>query len=1748
MKTSTLRRVCLPMMAAVAILAMSSTPLMAQGCLQWAPPLLLNSFDSPYSCDARPEYPRAIGMSTFYWNGNPYLIANTGNGLTTWKMSTPLNPTNKSAAAKLTRGFLGDRDLNLMAFSVCDDCRFGVAAFPSSGFWQTNMGATLFDFGTGQSPSIQPGWKQYGPVGNGDGAFTFKQGGQQYLLINDMPGGSLSTASLFLFNGVDSTDLQKIQDVTVLGDPLDVANGVYLPSSTGTFVYVFDTGKDGHIFKVTGSGSSLRLSFLGTVFRAGFTFVHGMFVDTSTMFAASASGDTVTIWDVSIPDQPAVLGSVTPDPGKQVTSVSLAGSLLWVARKGGDDAVWTYDITNPTQPAPLDQQFWDPSHDWNDLASCVVEYDGVFSPDGTVLYSGRYAALQMFDFSQCGSLVPIANMSISPQPAFPGDPVTVTNTSAGGWTRSAIWITDVQGATVAGSTTLSSSTPSFLNYTVAAGVGTGDAYTAHVAVENDDHPYNPAAPGEQLKTAAISIDRAPEATIGVSPDTVLTGESVTLTANAEGHPTSYDWHISPPQDGQPFDRTGQSTQVTLSQSGTWTFDLTVHYQHTATGGGLYQYVAEKQFFVTSVAAAFTVSPSTPLNTQPITLDASPSLPTSGVTLGYEWSVGGATTYNGCPSAKVCVIPGDALNPGQHQITLVVTNLDNGTDQSVALQNVNVADGSVNPDFTWSPTSPEIGESVRFDIGGVFADIQQATWNFGGPGCTGSTQTTVCTPSLFNDCTSMVYKYASGGSKTVTLVVRVADQNFTATPKTIIVQNTGTCSGGSSCSYRLTSISTSFGASGGTGTVSVSTTAGCPWQATKTGSWISFTGSTSGSGSGSIPFSVAANSGSARSGQIAVADQSLAITQAGVGGGADFSLSTTTPKIGELVTLTVVGSSTPDSWNLGGANCDGADPTVSCYFNPNLCKQITWRYQSAGSKTITYTDDANNQVSKTLTVQNTGSCPATCDATSAPPATFSLSTDNALVGEGITFAYTGPVAASSVEGARITDAFAQTLALQVTPNPADPEIGDLVRFDLANLSGSVKDAQWSFGGAGCSGFTETATCTAGLFNDCKAMVYKYASGGDKSVAVTVHWEGGGSASASTTLTVQNTGTCGGGTTCSYAISPLNASYGPEGGSGTVAVNTQEGCTWTAVSNNSSWITVTAGATGSGSGQVGYSVGVNSDAARNGTMKIAGKTFTVNQSADSSQSTDGADAWEWTIKRGSTVVETSESPIFTTAFDEPGSYTVTLQVSNCKGTSTKTVNFVITQINDYVVPAVAHAPGQFDTTWKTDLRLFNPATVKITCTLDFLEEARNNAGVIPGVTFDLQPKGTMVIDDVLTVIPGIPADSSKGALRFGFEGGGGTVPVIMSRTYNDTPNGTYGQYVPAVPVLPGDGGALYLTGMADNDQYRSNLGVANLSGRDIGGLTATVLDAAGNELGSYGIGVPAYSTIQVVNIARAAGVTGGNLDLFSVRLDTNDNDVTAYASVIDNRTGDPVLYTPAVPSGNKVYLLGAAHLKGLNDSLWRSDVTFFNEATTSTEVRVEYFPDEPTVFRSHLTIPLMAGSAQAFGDILASMVSDENTKGYLVLEVTGDNTQPQVAARTYNLAEDGTYGQNVPLFSSDQLIPLGGMGLLPGVSNSAVSTDGFRTNLGLLNTSETDAAQVDVIIYGESGNIVGRIPGYPLEPGQFVQFDVFKAVQLGAFDMDASIEIKVLSGGPVAAYASSIDNRTGDPIFIPALLGR
>jgi hypothetical protein len=83
-------------------------------------------------------------------------------------------------------------------------------------------------------------------------------------------------------------------------------------------------------------------------------------------------------------------------------------------------------------------------------------------------------------------------------------------------------------------------------------------------------------------------------------------------------------------------------------------------------------------------------------------------------------------------------------------------------------------------------------------------------------------------------------------------------------------------------------------------------------------------------------------------------------------------------------------------------------------------------------------------------------------------------------------------------------------------------------------------------------------------------------------------------------------------CSYTLTPTGTTVPASGASLQVNVTASAGCSWTAVSN-ASWITVTAGSSGAGSGVIQFTVAPNTGSStRTGTLLIGGETFTITQS--------------------------------------------------------------------------------------------------------------------------------------------------------------------------------------------------------------------------------------------------------------------------------------------------------------------------------------------------------------------------------------------------------------------------------------------------------------------------------------------------------------------------------------------------------
>jgi hypothetical protein len=121
-----------------------------------------------------------------------------------------------------------------------------------------------------------------------------------------------------------------------------------------------------------------------------------------------------------------------------------------------------------------------------------------------------------------------------------------------------------------------------------------------------------------------------------------------------------------------------------------------------------------------------------------------------------------------------------------------------------------------------------------------------------------------------------------------------------------------------CSYTVTPATQNIAASGGNATVSVTTTNGCGWTAAANQSWVTVTSGATGSGNGTVAYSVAPNTTTAsRTATLTAGGQAVTVTQSA---GCSYSVSPTTVSMagaGGNVTLAITTTS-GCSWTASSA--------------------------------------------------------------------------------------------------------------------------------------------------------------------------------------------------------------------------------------------------------------------------------------------------------------------------------------------------------------------------------------------------------------------------------------------------------------------------------------------------------------------------------------------------------------------------------------------------------------------------------------------------------------------------------------------------------------------------------------------------------------------------------------------------------------------------------------------------------------
>lgn len=225
---------------------------------------------------------------------------------------------------------------------------------------------------------------------------------------------------------------------------------------------------------------------------------------------------------------------------------------------------------------------------------------------------------------------------------------------------------------------------------------------------------------------------------------------------------------------------------------------------------------------------------------------------------------------------------------------------------------------------------------------------------------------------------------------------------------------------------------------------------------------------------------------------------------------------------------------------------------------------------------------------------------------------------------------------------------------------------------------------------------------------------------------------------------------------------------------------------------------------------------------------------------------------------------------------------------------------------VVPTVAHLDGARGSRWRSDLTVANPCPTRTTFSLEFFERG-TPAPAVRSAAFGLDPGVSASYPDLVQQL-------------FEFEGAGilrvvgprDAVLPAQARTYNQTPQGTFGQDVPCIPeeaAIPA-GVTAVLAGLAHSPNlavgFRTNLGLVNVGELPIE-VVVRVFDSRGTALGQMTVPLGARENRQFDRVLAA--FTSGELVDASiwVHSSTPGGRFLALASVIDNVSGDPTLVT-------------------------------------------------------------------------------------------------------------------------------------------------------------------------------------------------------------------------------------------------
>lgn len=468
---------------------------------------------------------------------------------------------------------------------------------------------------------------------------------------------------------------------------------------------------------------------------------------------------------------------------------------------------------------------------------------------------------------------------------------------------------------------------------------------------------------------------------------------------------------------------------------------------------------------------------------------------------------------------------------------------------------------------------------------------------------------------------------------------------------------------------------------------------------------------------------------------------------------------------------------------------------------------------------------------------------------------------------------------------------------------------------------------------------------------------------------------------------------------------------------------------------------------------------------------------------------------------------------------------------------------------IIPAVAHAQG-IGSPFRSDVRIVNVTFGDIDYEISYTPSGLNGLTTGKKTTVTIHAGDVLALDDIVA--------SWYGAGLLG-EGGIGTIEIrplnsenpldtfASSRTYALTGGGTLGQFIPALRTNQFIGdfaqdtlSRISLQMIAASADYRTNVGFVEGTGSPVS-FVARLVDGSNNVLSTFNGSLQPFGHLQrgVPDMFGGVQLNDGRVE---VEVTSAGGKVSAYASVLNNKTNDPLMVFPVQPArttAERYVLAGIAELNA--GSNFHSDMRMYNAGSSAVTATLVYHPfgsETPTV--PPVQITLNPGEVRAIDDVLPTLWPGLSGGGSVIATTSGPSSLV-VTAQTFSLQPDGgTKGQFIPGVTFREAT---GLGDRPLEVLQLEQSDQYRSNVGFVEVTGQPAV-IEVTAF-EPDTKTSRVTQIPLKANEYVQYARFlSSMGLGTV-YNGRVSVRVVSGqGRVYAYGSTVDNNTEDPTYVPA----